>query len=241
MIACGDVRDARNHTRAALDLVDERESPELRGQILAADALTSFLLGDGFDEALMQQSLELDDSDPDVPVEWRPSMMLASMLRWSGDLAGARRQLDSLHRQTADAGDEASLPYLLAQLSETETVAGDLHAALEHGEAADAIAISMGQEPIRAAVLYARAMAAAHLGMVEEARQFALDGLALSRETGAVLTMLLNQTVLGFLEISLDRPSTAHEWLGPLLRWVDVISVRDPGSCVSCPTRQRPW
>ena len=41
--------------------------------------------------------------------------------------------------------------------------------------------------------------------------------------------MLLNQTVLGFLELSLDRPSTAHEWLGPLLRWIDVISIRDPG------------
>lgn len=229
VIACGDVRDSRTHTRAALDLVDERESPELRGQVLAADALTSFLLGDGFDEARMRQSLELDDSDPDVPVEWRPSMMLASMLRWSGDLSGATRQLESLHRQTADAGDEASLPYLLAQLSETATLAGDFRTGLEHADTADAIAVSMGQEPIRAAVLYARALAAAHLGMTEEARRFALDGLSLSHETGAVLTMLLNQTVLGFLELSLDQPSTAHEWLGPLLRWVEVISIRDPG------------
>jgi DNA-binding CsgD family transcriptional regulator len=31
------------------------------------------------------------------------------------------------------------------------------------------------------------------------------------------------------VELSLDRPSTAHEWLGPLPRWVDVISIRDPG------------
>jgi DNA-binding CsgD family transcriptional regulator len=156
-------------------------------------------------------------------------MMLATMLRWSGDLSGARRQLESLHKQTSDAGDEASLPYLLVQLSETATLAGDAHTGLEHAEAAEAIAVSMGQEPIRAAVLYARALAAAHLGMTQEARQFALAGLALSHETGAVLTMLLNQTVLGFLELSLDHPSTAHEWLGPLLRWVDVISIRDPG------------
>ena len=39
----------------------------------------------------------------------------------------------------------------------------------------------------------------------------------------------LRQAVLGFIELSLGCPSTAHEWLGPLLRWVDVISVRDPG------------
>ena len=78
VIACGDVRDARNHTRAALDLVDEREHPALRSQILAAEALTSFLLGDGFDGPAMEQSLRLDDSDPDVPVEWRPSVMMAS-------------------------------------------------------------------------------------------------------------------------------------------------------------------
>jgi DNA-binding CsgD family transcriptional regulator len=87
----------------------------------------------------------------------------------------------------------------------------------------------MSQDPIRAAVLYSKALAAAHLGMIEEARRSALEGLSLSHETGAILTMLLNQTVLGFLELSLDHPSTAHEWLGPLVRWVDVISVRDPG------------
>ena len=229
VIACGDVRDARNHTQAALKLIDEAEHPELHGQLLAADALTSFLLGDGFHLAQMQHSLELDDTDPEVPVEWRPSMMLASMLRWSGDLAGAQRRLETLHRQTVDAGDEASLPYLLAQLSETETLGGELRTALQHAEAADAIALSMGQASIRAAVLYARALAAAHLGKADEARRLALEGLSLSHETGAVLTMLLNQTVLGFLELSLDRPSTAHEWLGPLLRWVDVISIRDPG------------
>ena len=229
VIACGDVRDARNHTRAALALIEDKETPALRGQILAADALTSFLLGDGFDEARMRESLTLDDSDSAVPVEWRPSMMLASMLRWSGDLAGARQQLDGLHRQTTEAGDEASLPYLLMQRSETATLAGELRTALEYAEAADTIAVSMGQEPIRAGVLYARSLAAAHLGMTDEARRFALEGLALAHETGAVLTMLLNQTVLGFLELSLDRPSTAHEWLGPLLRWVDVISIQDPG------------
>ena len=65
VIACGDVRDARNHTRAALELVDEAEDPELHGELLAADALTSFLLGDGFNEAQMQHSLELDDTDPE--------------------------------------------------------------------------------------------------------------------------------------------------------------------------------
>ena len=229
VIACGDVLDARNHTRAALALIDEREDRELRGELLAADALTSFLLGDGFNQAQMEQSVAFDDSDKDVPVEWRPSMMFASMLRWSGDLAGAQDRLATILRQTVDAGDEASLPYVLAQLSETETLLGDVRSALEHAEAADAIAVSMGQVPTRAAVLYARALATAHLGMTDEARRFALEGLALSHDTGAVLTMLLNQTVLGFIELSLDQPATAHEWLGPLLRWVDVISIRDPG------------
>ena len=229
VIACGDVRDALSHTRAALGLVDERDFPGLRGELLAADALTSFLLGEGFDEDQMERSLELDDSDPEVPVEWRPSMMFASMLRWSGDLAGARRGLEHLRREVEDAGDEASLPYLLAQLSETATLAGSPGEGLAYATSADTIAQRMGQEPIRAAVLYARALAAAHLGLTDEARRLALEGLTLSHETGAVLTMLQNQTVLGFLELSLDRPVAAHEWLWPLLRWVEVISVRDPG------------
>ena len=168
----------------------------------------------------MQHSLELDDTDPELRrvAAVDDARVDAALERRSG---GRATSAGGAHGQTVDAGDEASLHFCWPT-SETETLAGDVRTALQHAEAADAIAMSMGQDSIWAAVLYARALAVAHLGKADEARRLALEGLTLLHATGAVLTMLLNQTMLGSLELSLDRPSMAHEWLVWLLRWVDV-------------------
>ncbi|HSK52724.1 MAG TPA: helix-turn-helix transcriptional regulator, partial [Clostridia bacterium] len=163
------------------------------------------------------------------PIEWRPSMILAMMLRWSGDIAGACARFEDLHRQAIDAGDETSLPFLLAQLSEAESAAGEWAAALDHAEAAHTLALQTGQEPMRAEALHARALAQAYLGRVDDARASARAGLELSQAAGSVVFMLLNQSVLGFVELSVDEPGAAHEVLGPLVNWAEVIGIRDPG------------
>jgi DNA-binding NarL/FixJ family response regulator len=177
----------------------------------------------------MQRAVDLERPRPEVPIEWRPSMMLGMMLKWSGDLAGARRRFDDLHWKTVEAGEEASLPFLLTQMSETATWTGDWAAALRHADEAHAIALQTGQEPVRASALYARALVQAHLGLVDEARASARKGLELSQQVGSVLAMMLNQTVLGFVELSLDNPAAAHAYLAPLVGWLDVVGIREPG------------
>ncbi len=156
-------------------------------------------------------------------------MMLGMLLKWSGDLQGARRRFEDLHRRALEDGDETSLPFLLSQMSETATWAGDWAASRRQAEEAHTRALQTGQEPIRAVVLYARALVEAHLGLVEEARASARAGLELSEQVGSVISMMLNQTVLGFVELSLDEPAAAHERLGPLVSWLDVVGIREPG------------
>lgn len=226
---CGDVRDAAAHARSALGLLEGGTDDEMLAELLAATGLADFLLGSGFRDDVMRRSLDQERPRPETPIEWRPSMMLGMMLKWSGDLSAARRRFDDLHRLAVETGEETSLPFLLSQMSETATWAGDWATALRHAREAHTIALQTGQEPIRALVLYSRALVEAHLGIVEEARASARAGLELAEQVGSVLAMMLNQSVLGFVELSLDDPTAAHVHLGPLVTWLDVVGIRDPG------------
>lgn len=229
VVLCGDVRGAAEHASAALRLVQGRGDDEMVAELLAATAMVDFLLGEGMRPGSMRRALELERPRPEVPIEWRPTMMLGMMLKWSGDLVGARRHFDALHRATLDRGEEASLPFLLAQMSEGETWAGDWGSARSHAEEAHTIALQTGQEPIRGCALYARALVEAHLGLVEQARASAHAGLELSEKAGSVVWMMQNQAVLGFVELSIDDALAAHRWLAPLVAWQDVVGIREPG------------
>ena len=191
--------------------------------------MADFLLGGGLDADVMRRSIELERPRREVPIEWRPSMVLGMMLSWSGDGAAARRCFDDLHRRARAAGDETSLPFLLAQMSETATWAGDWPDALRLADEAHALALQTGQDLVRASVLYARGLVQAHLGSIDEARASAREGLRLSEQVGSVVAMMQNQSVLGVLEISLDDPAGAHEHLGPLVAVLDVVGIREPG------------
>lgn len=226
---CGDVRDAAEHARSALRVVERTGEGDMLAELLAAAAMADFLSGRGTSAHAMRRSLDLERPQRQSPIEWRPSTTVAMIAKWSGDLADARVRLEILHQQSVDAGAETSLPFLLSQLSETATWEGDFPRARRHAEEADTVAIRSGQEPVRAVALYARALAEAHLGVVDAARASVLAGLELSKRVGSVVGMMQHQSVLGFLELSLDDAARAHAYLGPLVPWLDVVGIREPG------------
>jgi DNA-binding CsgD family transcriptional regulator len=228
-VLCGDVPDAARHARSGLQLVDDDAADLMFSELLAASSMTDFLLGSGLPREAMQRSLDLERPRPEVPIEWRAGMMFGLMLKWSGEIDSARSAFEQLHHDTIEAGDETSLPFLLAQLSEAATMAGDFTTAIEEAAEAHALALQTGQEPIRATALYARALAEAHLGRTDDARRSARAGLTLSEAVGSVFWMMLNQAVLGFVELSVDDPAAAHGWLGPLVAWLEVVGIREPG------------
>lgn len=229
VMLCGDMAAAAEHAREALGLIGEDTSAKMFAEILAATAMAEFLLGGGVPTDTMNRAIGLEGGNPDTPIEWRPSMMLAIMLNWSGATAEARRRFDNLHRQALEAGEETSLPFLLTQMSESATWEGDWAAALRHANEAVAISQQTGQEPMRAAALYARALAEAHLGKLDEARASARAGLEVAEAVGSVVMMMWNQTVLGFIELSVDDPTAAHDHLAPLVAWREVVGIREPG------------
>ena len=226
---CGDVRDAAEHARSALRLVEGLGADEMHAEALAANAMTDFLLGNDVPVEAMRKATAMEGLRPETPIEWRPSMMLAMMLKWSGEISDARRRFDELRQRALDTGEETSLPLLLAQMSESATWEGDWATALRYAGEANTIALQTGQEPIRAAALYAKGLVEAHLGDAEEARTSAQAGLELAERAGSVITMMLNQGVLGFVQLSLDDPVGANAHLAPLIAWLDVVGIREPG------------
>ena len=229
VMQCGDMRDAAEHARSALRLVEAGDADEMLAEVLAANAMADFLLGRGLPAATMRKASEMEGLRSETPIEWRPTMMLAMMLKWSGDIPDARRRFDELHRRALETGEDTSLPFLLAQMSESATWEGDWAAAVGHAEEAHRFALQTGQDPIRAAALYARGLAQAHLGKVDEARASAREGLELAKRAGAVVMMMLNQSVLGLVQLSQDDPAGADAHLAPLIAWLDVVGIREPG------------
>ena len=229
VMQCGDMRDAAEHARSALRLVEGLGDAGMRAEVLAADAMAEFLLGKGIRAAAMREASRMEGLNPETPIEWRPSMMLAMMLKWSGDIPDARRRFAELHQRALESGEETSLPFLLAQMSESATWEGDWASALSHAEEADRIALQTGQDPIRATALYARGLVEAHLGLADDARASAGAGLELAERAGSVITMMLNQSVLGFVQLSVDDPVGANTHLAPLIAWLEVVGIREPG------------
>ena len=229
VMLCGDLEAASTHASSALELISRMGNVPMVAEVLAATAMADFLRGMGLPADVMRRAISLEGVAAETPIEWRPSMMLAMMLNWSGATSQARHRFDDLHRQTLEAGEETSLPFLLAQMSESATSEGDFESALSRAEDAIAVSLQTGQEPMRAAALHAMALAQAHRGDVDHARATALAGLRLAEKVGSVVMMMWNQAVLGFVELSVDDPAAAHEHLAPLLAWLDIVGIGEPG------------
>jgi len=229
VMLCGDMAAAAVHANSALDLIGEASGDSMFAEVLAATAMAEFLRGGGLPAEAMRRAISLEGTDSDTPIEWRPSMMLGMMLNWSGATSEARRRFDDLHRKALDAGEDASLPFLLAQMSESATREGDFAAGMRRADEALTMSIQTGQEPMQAAALSAKALAEAHVGNLDDARVTAQAGLELAETVGSVVMMMWNQAVLGFIELSVDDPAAVNGHLAPLVAWREVVGIREPG------------
>jgi DNA-binding CsgD family transcriptional regulator len=113
-------------------------------------------------------------------------------------------------------------------LGELECRAGNLDVA--HRHTTEAVEIRLDSAgTLDGSILYPHALVAAHLGDVTETRARAEDGLRIAEQYGDRLYAAGSAAVLGFLELSLGNPAAAHEWLGPVVEFVAVMGIAEPG------------
>jgi DNA-binding CsgD family transcriptional regulator len=146
-------------------------------------------------------------------LDMRGRWLNALLLAWTDRLEASRTTLVELRSQAAESGHEHVLPYLLNWLGRVDCLAGNWHEGLAYAREAYDASVQGGLEIERPNTLATIALALAHLGEVDAARDAISEGLEVSRTTEVMPGRLELLAARGFLELSLGRPGHAHATL----------------------------
>ena len=224
-----DLAPARAHAHEAIRLADPAGREGTLSAALSVLGQASFLAGFGVDAALMARAVATAEQQQFPLSSLRPDIVWGPVLKWSGDLDGARELLDHARAHAEERGEEHALAIALYHLAELECWAGDLVAADRNARAGEAVAAWSGLGSIRAASLYARGLVDSYRGLVDSARTAAEQGLRLADHSGAFARVAQNRSVLGFLELSLGDAHAAEQQLAPLIELIPLIAPPEPG------------
>jgi DNA-binding CsgD family transcriptional regulator len=230
----GDIPAAAARARAALELAEQAADPRLVSESLVLVSLYEFLLGHGIRGDLMERAAALEEptaaAQPGRPAQLLSRRLVwAVMLKWADQFDAARAGFEEVHRQMLERGDEGSLAFLLANLSELECWAGDWDQAALYAAEGARLAILTGQGTMVSANLYAKALVEAHRGLVDSARAAAEEALAHATASGNAAVALMSLSALGFLEVSLGHPADAHTHLRPISEGLAAHGLGEPG------------
>jgi DNA-binding CsgD family transcriptional regulator len=158
-------------------------------------------------EERLRLELEYDES---------PRYMLARQLMRMGELDRSRAMLEELEAKAAARGDESSRVMIIWPLSMLEWLAGRWPLALEHAKGAYELGEQGQHGHGRAWVARMKALIEADLGLVEQARASAEQGLAFARAVPIEFAQVAGLGVLGRLELELGDLAAAACYLRDL-------------------------
>lgn len=228
-IVGGDVREGSEHARRAIEIGERSGDRPALDLALVTASFCGFMLGRDV-TALLARALDIERGDQVLSyLQSNARTILGATLMWAGDLAGARRVLEQHYQGTTDRGLYLVLFEVLGYLAELESRAGDYRRALAYADELLETTIESGYEGMRELGLWARALAEAHLGDVEQARMDATEGLAVAQRHGDLLHVITTRSVLGFLDVSLGELDSAVTFLAPLPGLLDSRGIVEPG------------
>jgi hypothetical protein len=226
----GDVRLAEPHARAALEAAEELGDPEFLADARVTNDAVRFLLAGETpaDLALRARRFAVEGEQLDAhPGFLARATVLASLLKWSDDLSGARQVLEDLRRRLEDREEDGPLVPVLFHLGELECWAGDVAAAAAIANELEPIATRLGPNTTSQA-LYLSGLVAALRGDVHDANAAATSGLELARGRDARL-VIRNLKLLGFLGLSRGDFDSARPWLEQAADLATANGFLDPG------------
>ena len=210
--------------RLALDHAERSGDRRLVVDVLAR--LTLWELWAGRDPSdLLARAIELE-VPADALLSYRsPRMPLALLRMYQGRLEEARGLFDTLLAEAVAFGDEIAALGVRGRLVDVALRSGDWTEAWSHADEAYELAEQIGVEHDGGLTVYWKALAAAHLGRVDEARELAELGASLAEAAKQENTRVMNVGLFGFLELSLGNDAAALPHLEPLLDWVDATGL----------------
>lgn len=227
----GDLTASERHARAALQLAEELQEPRVMAEAFVAYPFVEFLLGRGVDQGLLDRGIALEGH---MEGEFkshvlRASFTVAQLLKFTDRLDEARRTFAELLGDAAAHGAASPGPQIRYHLAELECRAGNWEAAIEHARESMAAAqrFRMGAW-MSAEGHFAVGLVEAHLGRADSARLEASEGMRVAEAAGEILLLIPNLSVLGFLELSLGRPTEAEAHLSRAVELERAMGVREP-------------
>lgn len=220
--------DAKAHAEAAIASAERLGEPRLLARALCIAAWIATVAGSDTAEPLLARAIELETLDDALRIEKPGRLIRALRLLYTDRVDDARATLEELVAAAA-AVRAPSEQVFLSYLSLVERRAGRFGAALQQAEAAYTLAEQTGRESTKPLALHLKAQALAHIGLADEARAIAADVLVLAAETGQQYRLgLVDQGMLGFLELSLGDTARAVEYLDPAAELLHKLGAADP-------------
>ena len=146
-------------------------------------------------------------------VESPPAYLTRHLMRL-GEIDRPRALLEELEARAADRGDETTRMVTLWYLSMLEWLAGRWQRALDHSTAAHELAEQIQHSS--GWVARVKALVEVDLGLVDQARTSAEEGLAHSRASSNEVFVIIALGVLGRLELALGNLEAAGSYLREL-------------------------
>ncbi len=210
-----DARAALIDARVALEKAERVGDPELMAGAIARVGQMEMWAAE-ITPGLLERGVEMEERlGLALDYQTSPSVSLARLMTRLGEIHRSRVMSEELERKALARGDQGTRFLILWSLSEIEWLAGNWQQALDHATAAQ----ELGEQrfpPTGAWVGRIRALVEADLGLVEEARAHAEEGIASAQAFSQDIFMVLGLGVLGRLELALGNLQAAAEYLREL-------------------------
>lgn len=182
--AVADISGAGLHLSRAVELAERAGEPGTVAEALGLWTLTKLVYGQGLDEASLERALALEDPEREVGFHLRPSLNVAQVYEFTGQIDRARELLVGLRDRMLARGEEADLGMVRAHLTATSWLAGDLEGAEREASETLRVAMLTGREMFRAFALMLRAQVRAMRGDTAGARPDAAEALSICERIG---------------------------------------------------------
>lgn len=235
LVNLGRIPDALALTGDTVADAERLGEPGLLACTLAGTVIIRFLSGLGVDEPALRRALDLEDPDAPTPVMLRPTLISGLLQGWTGRLDDALEALLSVRRRCLERGQESDLMFAAFHTVTFECWRGNLAGARLITVDTMERALQLGTAFPLAIALAVQACVAAYAGQADEARQAALEAIAIFERGSCVAVAVWPVVTLGFLDVSLGDYQAAAQTLGPLAAAAVAMGYGEPTAAPFAP------
>ena len=211
----GDYRAAREHAELAVAAGAVTEANLMFPSPLGELAIARLMTGDGLDERLFEQGIDLESKLGRVGEPYQSAkLQLALALLYTGQLGRARTLLRDLLELSVELGRVRSAAGCILHLVELEVCAGRLADA--DGYALQFVDLDRQLRGDLSGEWYPSGLVAVHLGRIEDARRILGGGIEYTRSVESRTWLARQLWALGHLELAVGNLVAAKDALVPL-------------------------